>query len=151
MTTGAAPLTVVVAGGIIFLSFVLLFTRARDWLSDQTTVNRATLHLAPLVVVWMLVVFRAWSQTLRGPETPLALRAASLPGLLDHLGLVSAEPAVFPLAPDSRGVPGHLALVVTSSHRFAREARARTGACRASPHNITSDFSIAYAGPEEGL
>ena len=50
MTPDAAPLTVVVAGGVLFLAFVLLFTNAREWLSDQTTVNRATLHLAPLVV-----------------------------------------------------------------------------------------------------
>ena len=63
-----APLTVVVAGGVIFVAFVLLFTNARNWLSDQTTINRATLHLAPLVAIWMLAVFRAWTQTLREPE-----------------------------------------------------------------------------------
>ena len=44
-----APLTVVVAGGVMFLAFVLMFTNARDWVSDQTTVNRASLHLAPLI------------------------------------------------------------------------------------------------------
>ena len=60
-----APLTAVVAGGVIFLSFVLLFTNAREWLSDQSTVNRATLHMAPLVVIWMLVLFRAWALTQR--------------------------------------------------------------------------------------
>jgi hypothetical protein len=70
MTPSTGPLTVVVAGGVLFLAIVLLFTSAREWLSDQTTVNRATLHLAPLVVIWMLVVFRAWSQTLRGAEGP---------------------------------------------------------------------------------
>ena len=62
-------LTVVVAGGVLFVAFVLLFTNARDWLSDQSTVNRATLHLAPLVVIWMLAVFRAWTQSL-GIATP---------------------------------------------------------------------------------
>lgn len=67
LTPQVAPLTVVIAGGVIFVSFVLLFTNARNWLSDQSTVNRASLHLAPLVVIWMLVVFRAWAQTLRGP------------------------------------------------------------------------------------
>ena len=79
MTPGAGPLTIVVAGGVLFLAFVLLFTSAREWLSDQTTVNRATLHLAPLVVVWMLVVFRAWSQTLRGAEVPLTMQAGVTP------------------------------------------------------------------------
>ena len=49
---------------MIFLSFVLLFTNARIWLSDQSTVNRASLHLAPLVCIWMLVMFRAWAQSL---------------------------------------------------------------------------------------
>lgn len=59
-----APLTVVIGGGVIFLSIVLLFTNARNWLSDQSTVNRAALHLAPLVAIWMLVTFRAWAQSL---------------------------------------------------------------------------------------
>ena len=31
------------------------FTNAGAWVEDQSTVNRATLHLAPLIVVWMLV------------------------------------------------------------------------------------------------
>jgi hypothetical protein len=62
-----APLTVVVAGGVIFVAFVLLFTNARDWLSDQSTVNRATLHLAPLVAIWMLAVFREWTHSLKDP------------------------------------------------------------------------------------
>jgi hypothetical protein len=70
MAPGVAPLTVVVGGGVIFVAFVMLFTNARDWLSDQSTINRATLHVAPLVVIWVLVVFRAWSQTLHGLEVP---------------------------------------------------------------------------------
>jgi hypothetical protein len=64
-----APLTAVVAGGMIFLTVVLLFTNASDWVSDQTTVNRASLHVAPLVAVWALVVFRSWAQTLRDAST----------------------------------------------------------------------------------
>jgi hypothetical protein len=31
------------------------------WVEDQSTINRATLHLAPLIVVWMLLAFRAWA------------------------------------------------------------------------------------------
>jgi hypothetical protein len=73
-----APLTVVVAGGVIFVAFVLLFTNARMWLSDQSTVNRATLHMAPLVAVWMLAVFRAWTRTLRDPEPPSVPAAEAL-------------------------------------------------------------------------
>ena len=67
MSPQVAPLTVVVAAGVAFVAFVLLFTHARDWLSDQSTVNRATLHLAPLVTLWMLAVFREWMRTLERP------------------------------------------------------------------------------------
>ena len=75
-----APLTVVVAGGVIFVAFVLLFTNARNWLSDQSTVNRATLHMAPLVAIWMLAVFRAWTETLRVPmATPTNATVAMAP------------------------------------------------------------------------
>jgi len=74
-----APLTMVVAGGVIFLAFVLLFTNAREWVSDQSTVNRATLHLAPLVAIWMLVVFRAWALTLRDGTPAPPPEAASIP------------------------------------------------------------------------
>jgi hypothetical protein len=56
-----APLTITVAAGIAFLMFGFAFTNARLWVEDQSTVNRATLHLAPLIVVWMLLTFRAWS------------------------------------------------------------------------------------------
>jgi hypothetical protein len=66
-------LTVVVAGGVLFIGFVLSFTNARDWVADQSTVNRATLHVAPLVAIWMLVVFRAWVQTLQAPPASNAI------------------------------------------------------------------------------
>lgn len=56
-----APLTVIVAAGLAFLMFGFAFTNARAWVEDQSTVNRATLHLAPLIVVWMVMTFRAWS------------------------------------------------------------------------------------------
>jgi hypothetical protein len=55
-----APLTMVIAAGLLFLFFGFAFTNARLWVEDQSTVNRATLHLAPLLVVWMLLAFRAW-------------------------------------------------------------------------------------------
>ncbi len=55
-----APLTLVVAAGFAFLLFGFAFTNARVWVEDQSTVNRATLHLAPLIAVWMLMTFRAW-------------------------------------------------------------------------------------------
>ena len=61
-----AVLTVVIIAGLLFLFFVFGFTNARDWVTDQTTVNRATLHLAPLICVWMLLVFRGWASARTG-------------------------------------------------------------------------------------
>jgi hypothetical protein len=66
-----APLTIIVAAGFAFLMFGFAFTNARAWVEDQSTVNRATLHLAPLIVVWMLMAFQAWFAA-----APAAIRAA---------------------------------------------------------------------------
>ena len=76
-----APLTMVIAAGLLFLFFGFAFTNARVWVEDQSTVNRATLPLAPLLVVWMLLTFHAWmarlpavtpDPVLRAPEEPAA-------------------------------------------------------------------------------
>lgn len=56
-----APLTCIVAAGLVFLLVGFAFSNAGAWVEDQSTVNRATLHLAPLVAVWMLVALRAWA------------------------------------------------------------------------------------------
>ena len=56
-----APFTVVIAAGLMFLLFGFAFSNASMWVEDQSTVNRATLPLAPLIVVWMLLAFRAWA------------------------------------------------------------------------------------------
>ena len=66
-----APYTAMVAAGLIFLLFGFAFTNARVWVEDQSTVNRATLHLAPLIIVWMLLSFRAWARDL--PSRPAAI------------------------------------------------------------------------------
>ncbi len=64
------PLTFVVASGALFLLVALLFTNARAWVTDQSTVNRATLHLAPIAIVFMMLAFRAfaerWTASYRG-------------------------------------------------------------------------------------
>jgi len=49
------------------------------WVEDQSTVNRATLHLAPLIMVWMLLAFRAWARD-------LTLRAAAIPDAQEAAG-----------------------------------------------------------------
>ncbi len=67
------PLTVVLIAGLLFLFVVFGFTNARVWVDDQTTVNRATLHLAPLVVVFLILGFRAfaanWASARPAPPT----------------------------------------------------------------------------------
>jgi hypothetical protein len=54
-----APMTCIVVAGLLFLIVGFAFSNAGAWVEDQSTVNRATLHLAPLIVVWMLVALRA--------------------------------------------------------------------------------------------
>jgi hypothetical protein len=60
-----APYTLIVGAGLMFLLFGFAFTNVREWVEDQSTVNRAALHLAPLVIVWMLQAYRAWERSLR--------------------------------------------------------------------------------------
>jgi hypothetical protein len=62
LTRDVAPLTMTVAAGLAFLTLGFGFTNAGAWVEDQATVNRATLHLAPLLALWMIVTFRAWAQ-----------------------------------------------------------------------------------------
>ena len=57
-----APLSATVAAGLLFLVVAFAFTTARNWVTDQTTINRAVLHIAPLAIVWMVVVVHAWLQ-----------------------------------------------------------------------------------------
>jgi hypothetical protein len=69
-----APLTVVIGSGLLFLFFGFAFTHAAQWVADQSTVNRATLHLAPLLAVWMVLVFRRWWQA----QAPAAVTNAKI-------------------------------------------------------------------------
>ncbi|MBS0321704.1 MAG: hypothetical protein JSR18_14255 [Proteobacteria bacterium] len=67
-----APATMLVAAGVLFLFIVFAFTNARAWVETQTTVNRALLHLAPLLAVWMMAVFRARFADAAAPVAPAA-------------------------------------------------------------------------------
>ena len=62
LSRALAPLTMIVLGGLLFLFFVFGFTNASFYISDQSTVNRATLHFAPLIVVFMLLAWQAFAQ-----------------------------------------------------------------------------------------
>ena len=57
-----APLSAIVATGGLFLVVVFSFTNARQWVTEQTTINRATLHVAPLVAVFAVLAFRAFAE-----------------------------------------------------------------------------------------
>lgn len=75
LTKEIAPLTVLLVSSLLFLLFGFAFTNASAWVEDQSTVNRATLPVAPLLVVWILVVFEAWAARLAPPperRTPAA-------------------------------------------------------------------------------
>lgn len=60
-----APLAVVVGTGVAFLLFVTWFTNASAWMLELTTLNRATLHLAPLLVVLGVLL---WRDLAAGPQ-----------------------------------------------------------------------------------
>jgi hypothetical protein len=74
-----APYTAMVAAGLMFLFFGFAFTSARVWVEDQSTVNRAALPLAPLIIVWMLQAFRAWARD-------LTLRPMAIPDAQEDAG-----------------------------------------------------------------
>ena len=57
-----APLAAVVGAGLVFLFVVFTFTNVAAWVADFTTVNRATLHLAPLLVVLCVLLWRELSR-----------------------------------------------------------------------------------------
>ncbi len=69
---GVAPLTVTLAAGVVVLFFGFAFSNAGAWVEDQSTVNRATLTLAPLATLWMLLLFRAWSRRRSPQRTAIA-------------------------------------------------------------------------------
>ena len=60
-TPALAPLTAIVVTGGVFLVIVFSFTIARNWVIEQTTINRATLHLAPLAAVFAVLAFNAFA------------------------------------------------------------------------------------------
>jgi hypothetical protein len=63
-------MTMAAIGGILFLFFVFAFTNASAFIADQTTVNRATLHLAPLMVCYMTLAFQAFARRFASRQEP---------------------------------------------------------------------------------
>jgi hypothetical protein len=73
-----APLAMVVASGLAFLGVVFTFTNAAAWVADFTTVNRATLHLAPLLVFLCVLVWRELTAREPVPEPAVVEHAAAV-------------------------------------------------------------------------
>ena len=72
-----APLTMIVAAGVVFLFVVFAFTNASAWVGDYTTVNRATLHLAPLLVCLGVLL---WNEMTTVTHTSVPAHATALAG-----------------------------------------------------------------------
>lgn len=79
LTRDVAPWTCAIAAGLVFLFVGFAFTNAGVWVEDQSTVNRATLHLAPLVVLWMFVALRAWRDSTVTPAPGAQLPSGLTP------------------------------------------------------------------------
>ena len=54
-----APLTLIVAAGATLLFVIVAFPDVRATIAGETSINRASLQFAPLVVVYMALAFRA--------------------------------------------------------------------------------------------
>ena len=76
-TPGIASLSATMGSGLLFLVVAFAFTNARNWVNDQTTVNRAVLHLAPLALVWTIVVVHAWLQRRKDVDAPAQVAPAA--------------------------------------------------------------------------
>jgi len=69
-------LTAVVVSGLAFLGVVFTLTNLAAWMADFTAVNRATLHLAPLLVMLCVLLWRELSQARPAAVAPVALATA---------------------------------------------------------------------------
>jgi len=90
------PFTILIAAGAAFLLAVFGVTNARDWVADQTTVNRAALHLAPLAALWTLAVFRRYAMRAGPDDASSAAGASAAAGGQPLPAEPAADPAVQP-------------------------------------------------------
>lgn len=60
-----APLTLIVAGGVLFVLAAYFFPGAWLGRADPSSINRTTLHLAPLLTIWLVLLYCEWSGTRR--------------------------------------------------------------------------------------
>jgi hypothetical protein len=81
-----APLTAVIVSGALFLFLGFALTNAFAWVEDQSTVNRATLHLAPLIGVWLLLLLQRAVVVSAPAATPQAEAPVAEPRLTAATG-----------------------------------------------------------------
>jgi hypothetical protein len=58
-----ASLALVIGSGLAFLFVVFAFTNATAFVADYTTVNRATLHLTPLIIMFCVLLWQRMTQS----------------------------------------------------------------------------------------
>ena len=51
-------MTVLLFSAVSFLAVVFFFTHAQIWAEDYTTLNRALLHIVPMLLFYVMVLFR---------------------------------------------------------------------------------------------
>jgi hypothetical protein len=56
-----APMTAIVAADTLFLFVVFSFAGPRAWMTEQTTINRATLHAAPIACLFVVLAYQAFA------------------------------------------------------------------------------------------
>jgi tetratricopeptide (TPR) repeat protein len=72
-----APLTLIVAAGIAYVLSSLFFPAGWSLHGDPVSLNRATLHVAPLATIWLVLLFCEWNGLRRNAlRTPIAPPAA---------------------------------------------------------------------------
>ena len=70
-----APLTFMLAGGVLCVFAVFAFPGITSRLGDATNTNRAALVIAPLACVWIVLTFRAWASAWLDPRSAAAAAA----------------------------------------------------------------------------
>lgn len=72
----SAPLrvmTILVLTDFYFLAIVFFFSKAHIWVADFSTLNRALLHIVPMLMFYMMVLYRegiVWPRWLAGHRAP---------------------------------------------------------------------------------
>lgn len=67
------PLTSIAAAGVAFLFVVFAYPGAGAWVGEDTAVNRATLHLAPLLVCLGILLWNELTAPARAPAAVVAV------------------------------------------------------------------------------